>query len=338
MWIWLSSGLLLGWSLGANDAANVFGAAVAARMVRFSTAVTLCVVFVILGGLINGPSAMETIGHIGRINSLAGAFATALAAGITVAAMTWAGFPVSTSQAAIGALIGYQLAQYGTIDDSVRPLLNTVVITWVACPVLAAMISFLTYRLVAYMSRSLPMPLLILDRWLRSGLLIAGCYGAWSLGGNNMANVVGFYTTLDLFDPVQLGSWSISQSRLLSLLGGLAISLGVATFSYRVMLKVGRDLVRLDAMTAFIAILAEALVVDYFSHSWKFGTFVLPAIPVSTSQALVGGVLGIGLARGIQTIKMRVLFNIAVLWIVTPIVGATLAYAIMPVVIRLAGT
>ena len=48
--VFLSSGLFLGWSLGANDAANVFGTAVGARMIRFGTAAIICSVFVILGG------------------------------------------------------------------------------------------------------------------------------------------------------------------------------------------------------------------------------------------------------------------------------------------------
>ena len=53
----LTSGLFLGWSLGANDAANVFGTAVATRMIRFGTAAALCSVFVILGAVFSGAGA-----------------------------------------------------------------------------------------------------------------------------------------------------------------------------------------------------------------------------------------------------------------------------------------
>jgi PiT family inorganic phosphate transporter len=334
MLAWLSSGLFLGWSLGANDAANVFGTAVASRMVRFSTAAPLAAVFVILGGLVNGPAAMATLSELGQIDTLAGAFTSALAAALVVAAMTRFGMPVSTSQAVVGALIGLRLFQHDSIDPSVWLLLRTIVVTWVACPILAAVTAFLIYKLLALAFRWLPMPLLVLDRWLRCGLLAVGCYGAWALGGNNMANVVGIYTRLDLFIPVQVGPWWLSQSRILALLGGLAISLGVVTYSYRVMLTIGRDLVKLDATTALIAILAEAIVVDFFAHPWDLGAFILPAVPVSTSQALVGGVLGIGLARGIQAIKMSVLFYIAVGWIITPLVSAALARVILSIVLR----
>ncbi len=333
---WLSSGLFLGWSLGANDAANVFGTAVASHMVRFSTAASLCAVFVILGGMVNGPAAIATLSDLAGIETLAGAFTGALAAALVVAGMTRFGMPVSTSQAVVGALIGYLLFQQGSIDERAGLLLRSIVLTWVACPILAAASAFLIYKMMALAFRWLPMPLLVLDRWLRFGLLVVGCYGAWALGGNNMANVVGVYARLDLFDPIQMGPWTLSQTRILALLGGLAISLGVVTYSSRVMVTVGRDLVKLDATTALIVVLAVALVVDFFAHSWDLGTFILPAIPVSTSQALVGAVLGIGLARGIQTINTRILINIAICWITTPIVAAALAGLLLPVMMRLA--
>jgi PiT family inorganic phosphate transporter len=332
---WLSSGLLLGWSLGANDAANVFGTAVTSRMVPFATAARLSAVFVILGGLVNGPAAMETLADLGQIETLPGAFATALAPAVTIAAMVRLAIPVSTSQAVVGALIGYRLVLHGSLDAPTWTLLWTIILTWVACPVLAAVAAFLIYKVTAFTFRRLPMPLFALDRWLRFGLIAAGCYGAWALGRNNMANVVGLYARLDLFEPLRLGPWVLSQPRILALLGGLAIAIGAATYSYRVMLTVGRDLMKLDATSAFIAIFAEALAVDFFAHSWKIGTLVLPAIPVSITQALIGAVLGIGFARGLHTMKMPVLGLIALGWVLTPLVAALLTAAVLPLVLRL---
>ena len=179
------------------------------------------------------------------------------------------------------------------------------------------------------------MPLFLLDRWLRLALLAVGCYGAWAFGSNNIANVVGFYMRLDLFPPMQVGSWTLTQPRILALLGGFGIALGITTFSRRVMIKVGRDLVKLDAITAFIAILSEALVLDFFAHYWKFHTMVLPAIPVSISQVLVGSVVGLGLARGIQTIQLTILRNLVIGWIVAPLLAGTFAYILLPLAVTL---
>jgi hypothetical protein len=80
--IFLLGGLFLGWSLGANDAANVFGTAVGTRMVRFKTAAIVCSIFVILGAIISGAGTTETLGKLGAINALPGAFAACVAAGI----------------------------------------------------------------------------------------------------------------------------------------------------------------------------------------------------------------------------------------------------------------
>ena len=64
--IFLFGGLFLGWSLGANDAANVFGTAVGTRMIRFKTAAIVCSIFVIiLGAIISGAGTTETLGKLG---------------------------------------------------------------------------------------------------------------------------------------------------------------------------------------------------------------------------------------------------------------------------------
>ncbi|MFQ5547387.1 MAG: inorganic phosphate transporter [Woeseia sp.] len=325
----LASGLLAGWSLGANDAANVFGTAVASRMLRYATAVGLAAVFVILGGVVNGPAAMGTVRELGNIDTPSAAFVSLAAAGLIVTLMTRAGMPVSVSQALVGALIGYRLSCESGIDAPTWILLRKILLTWIASPILAASLAVLIYVLLARLFRRLPMPLFTLDRWLRIGLVAAGCYGAWALGGNNMANVVGVYLGLGMVPAVSIGPIELSEARLLALLGGAAISLGIVTYSRRVILTVGRDLVKLDATTALIAVTAQAIVVDLFAHTWHFGSFVFPAIPVSTSQAIVGAVLGIGLVRGLQSVNKRLLIRIALSAIATPLFAAGFSYLVL---------
>ncbi len=127
--ILLSSGLFLGWSLGANDAANVFGTAVGTRMVRFGTAAVICSLFVILGAVISGAGAAQTLGKLGAINALPGAFMAAFAAALTVYLMTKSGLPVSTSQAIVGAIIGWNFFSGFPTDPNA---LIKIVGTWVA--------------------------------------------------------------------------------------------------------------------------------------------------------------------------------------------------------------
>ena len=106
IWFFLLSGIFLGWSLGANDTANIFGTAVGTRMIRFRTAAIVTAVFVVLGAVISGEGATHTLGKLGAVNAIAGSFTVALAAAVTVAWMTKLKLPVSTSQAIVGAIIG----------------------------------------------------------------------------------------------------------------------------------------------------------------------------------------------------------------------------------------
>src|SRR6056300_1359106 len=91
----LSAGLFMGWSLGANDAANIFGTAVGTRMIRFRTAAIVCSVFVVIGAVVGGSGTSETLGKLGTINAIPGAFAVSASAALTVMMMTKRGLPVS---------------------------------------------------------------------------------------------------------------------------------------------------------------------------------------------------------------------------------------------------
>lgn len=114
----LSSGLFLGWSLGANDASNVFGTAVVSRMIRFRTAAICCSIFVLLGAVISGAGASHTLGKFGAVDATAGAFVVALAAALSVYLMTLAKYPVSTSQAIVGAIVGWNFFSGSATDHN----------------------------------------------------------------------------------------------------------------------------------------------------------------------------------------------------------------------------
>lgn len=70
-WFFISSGLFLGWSLGANHAVNVFGTAVVSKMVKFRTAAIIGGIFVVLGSVFSGSGTTKTISELGSINALA---------------------------------------------------------------------------------------------------------------------------------------------------------------------------------------------------------------------------------------------------------------------------
>jgi PiT family inorganic phosphate transporter len=140
--VYLLSGLFLGWSLGANDAANVYGTAVGTRMIKFRTAAIACSVFLLIGAVVGGAGASHTLGKLGAVNALPGSFTVALSAGLTVAWMTKLKLPVSTSQAVVGAIIGWNFFAGAATDYG---SLTKIVTSWVLCPVLAAVFASVRY-------------------------------------------------------------------------------------------------------------------------------------------------------------------------------------------------
>ena len=99
------SGVFLGWSLGANDSANIFGTGVTTGIVKYRTAILLTAIFVLIGSTIEGAKCMRIVGDLSRLVPIE-AFLCALAAAITMTILTYFAIPASTSQAIIGAVIG----------------------------------------------------------------------------------------------------------------------------------------------------------------------------------------------------------------------------------------
>jgi PiT family inorganic phosphate transporter len=328
--LFLTSGLFLGWSLGANDAANVFGTAVGTHMVRFTTAAIVCSVFVILGAVISGAGTTHTLGTLGAVNALAGAFMVALAAALTVYAMTNWGLTVSTSQAIVGAIIGWNLFSGSVTDTTV---LAKIFATWVACPLLAGIFAAIILKCAQIFQKVVKLHLLRLDAYSRLFLIFAGAFGAYSLGANNIANVMGVFVPVTPFTDFNVGSvFKLTGVQQLFLLGAVAISVGVFTYSKRVMLTVGRELLPLSPVAAWVAVVAQAVVLFLFTSEdlehllASAGLPTIPLVPVSSSQAVVGAVLGIGLMRGGREIRWRLLANIGAGWVTTPILSAAVCF------------
>ena len=331
--IFLFGGLFLGWSLGANDAANVFGTAVGTRMVRFKTAAIVCSIFVILGAIISGAGTTETLGKLGAINALPGAFAACVAAGFSVYAMTKFGLPVSTTQAIVGAIVGWNL--YTGSPTNIK-ILITILGTWVLCPIIAGLISMFFYIMTKKFMQNSKLHLLRLDAYTRTALLLAGAFGAYSLGANNIANVMGVFVPISPFTDINfLNIFVFSSKEQLFLLGGIAIAVGVFTYSKKVMFTVGSDLLKLSPVSAFIVVISHSIVLFLFA-SQGISNFLqsinlpsIPLVPVSSSQAVVGAVIGIGLLKGGKEVKWSIAGKITIGWFTLPLLAAIMSFVIL---------
>ena len=326
---YLSSGLFLGWSLGANDAANVFGTAVGSRMIRFKTAAIVASIFVILGAVIQGAGANHTLGKLGNVSTIAAAFTVALAAALTVYWMTRMSLPVSTSQAIVGAIIGWNFYTNNSTDLNI---LTKIVTTWVSGPILGGVFAILLFMLVKKLTKKSSVHLLYRDSFIRYSLLAVGAFGAYSLGANNIANVMGVFTGAVDLPVIDLGIIQFSSTQQLFFIGGIAIAIGIVTYSKHIMETVGNSLMPLTPEAAIVVVLSQALVLFIFSSQGlsnaiqSIGLPAIPLVPVSSSQVVIGSIIGIGLYKGGKEIKYNILGSISLGWIATPVVAGIIAF------------
>jgi len=214
------------------------------------------------------------------------------------------GLPISTSQAVVGAIIGIGIATRNLSTSG----LAKVVVSWIISPFGSMFFAVLFFTVLRGVSRHLRIGILTRDKLLWMGLVVVGTYGSYALGANNVANATGIYS----------GVIPGLNDFHLAVIGGGAIGLGVITFSRRVMDSVGKRLMRLNAFTAFIAVSSMAATVHIFA---------VIGVPVSTSQALIGAILGVGILRGLQNLKVRMLLNFSIGWIFTPLISFILSAA-----------
>lgn len=327
--LFLVSGLFLGWSLGANDASNAFGSAVGSKMVSFRKAAIIASIFVILGAVLQGAGAAHTLGKLGSVNAIGGSFTLALSAAVTIYIMTKLALPVSTTQAIVGAIIGWNLFTGNRTDSGT---LSVIVSTWLIGPVLGAVFAVILYLLIRQIKKASKIHLIRFESYVRTGLVVVGAFASYSLGANNIANVMGVFVPAFNLQPLDLGFFTLSSAQQLFLLGGLAIAVGIITYSKKVMETVGSNIVELSAEGAMVVVLAQSLVLFIFSSSGLSSLFVrlglppIPMVPVSSSQVIIGCVIGIGIYKGVRNINFRLLGEIALGWIATPVFSCIMTF------------
>lgn len=148
-------------------------------------------------------------------------------------------------------------------------------------------------------------------------MIFTACSMAFAHGSNDVANAIGPLAAIN--GVVQSGGIFAANSELpmwILLLGGFGIVAGLATWGYKVIATIGKNITELTPSRGFAAELAAATTVVIAS-----GT----GIPVSTTHTLVGAVLGVGLARGMGALNGKVVGKIFVSWVVTLPIGAALS-------------
>ena len=146
--------------------------------------------------------------------------------------------------------------------------------------------------------------------------ILTACAIAFAHGSNDVANAIGPLAAIssaisgaDLGGKASVSPWMLA-------IGGIGIIFGLATWGYRVMETVGKRITELTPSRGFAAQLAAATTIVVASRM---------GIPISTTHTLVGAVLGVGLARGISALDLRVVGKIIASWVATLPIAAGLS-------------
>jgi PiT family inorganic phosphate transporter len=147
-------------------------------------------------------------------------------------------------------------------------------------------------------------------------MVVTACGMAFAHGSNDVANAIGPIAAI-----ISVANSGVVESESavplwLLLLGGSGIVIGLATFGRHVIATVGEKITQLTPSRGFAAELSAATTIVIAS-----GT----GMPISTTHTLIGAVLGVGIARGIEAIDLRVVGQVFLSWVVTIPVGAILA-------------
>jgi len=192
--------------------------------------------------------------------------------------------------------------------------------------------AIILFRLISLLKKKSHIHLIRFESRIRTGLLLAGAFGAYSLGANNIANVMGVFVPAFNLQELDLGFFSLSSNQQLFLFGGIAIASGIISYSKRVMQTVGANIMQLSAEAALVVVLAHSLVLFIFSSSTlseiltKAGLPAIPMVPVSSTQVIMGCIIGIGLYRGVRNINFRLAGEIALGWIITPVISGLISF------------
>ncbi|QVL56002.1 MAG: inorganic phosphate transporter [Simkaniaceae bacterium] len=148
----------------------------------------------------------------------------------------------------------------------------------------------------------------IVEKMFASLQILSAAYVAFAHGANDVANAIGpVAAALEIIRKGGLSMTSHVPAWLLAM-GGIGIVVGLATWGWRVMETIGRKITELTPTRGFSAEFGAAITILVAS---KFG------LPISTTHCIVGAVLGVGLARGISALNIRVLRDIVLSWIIT---------------------
>jgi len=314
---------IMAMNIGGNDAANPTSPAVGAGVLSIRRALLLFAAFTVVGAGLQGFMVMKTIGKgiVPEIDIL-GAISIIIAANIWILFATIKGMAISTTHSIISGVLGYGIFRF-TIYGFNTNVLGTIALSWAISPLCSLILAFFIYRwLISYIEKHKGDSVKI-GRYLKFLLIGSLCFGAYSFGANDVANATGVYITI----TSKLGNIQDVTSMLyLAIFAAIGIIVGGLLIGPKVIETLAFRVTRLDLNSALSASMSNALVVYLFTTLpyFLFGF----GLPISTSYAAVGSIIGAGLAQNSRAISKAVTVKLVGYWILTIPISAILTIGI----------
>ena len=296
--------LLLCAVLGANNLSTCLGTSIGSRRIRYSQALALASIGTIAGVLLEGSKLSHFVTSM-VLSSTSPQFPVIVTVStLTVMIfLTYRRLPISLSQVAVGAALGAALAAGIEVNWEFALLIAS---SWILTPFVGFAIATLLSRLAARIGKQVRG--VFTQNIMYSYLtIVSGVYASYALGANAVGLILGM---VDVPSSLHL---------LVSLTFGVATILGMLFFSKGTTLSVAENIVGLSPSASFASQMGGAAAVHGFTQL---------GIPVSMSQAVVGGIFGAAISRKIVVRNYRLIREIALGWTVAPLLGAILAIAI----------
>lgn len=331
------AGLYMAWNIGANDLANSMGTSVGSGALSIKQVIIIAGVLELVGAVFFGDKVTGRIAKgivpIDEIIAIdphlviIGSLAAIVAAGFWITLATFYHMPVSTTHSIVGAVTGFGLVatiyiDSFTIDQIEWMVLVKIVISWLTSPLIGATLAFIIFTIIRIFFLARVDDPYNLEKKFIYLQIISACFVALAHGSNDVANAVGPISAAlyaaGITSGVVIPQWVLA-------IGGIGIVIGLATWGWRVIETIGKNITELTPTRGFSAEFATALVV--FFHSGI-------SIPVSTTHTLVGAVVGVGLAGGIEAVDLSVIRKIVTSWIITVPVAALTSMIVFVVLIE----
>jgi PiT family inorganic phosphate transporter len=298
--------MLIAIGIGSNDTSNALGICIGCGIIKLRRAIFLFGIFVLIGILVQGKAVMSTVGkNLIEVNIPILSVSLPVAAFLIIIS-NLKRLPLSTHQVIIGSLIGSGVALGAEVNFL---SFAEVVVSWIISPVVALVFSFFLYKL---MEKTLSkLSLFNIERILKNLLLISGILIAYNTGANELATILGPVIYSGLLGRIEA-----------SLLGSLFLFLGAFFLSYRVIETVGKGITALDPYSGFAAQFGAGTCVLLF-------TFL--GMPISTTYCIIGSISGVGMVKGLKTVKIELIKKILLNWVLAPSLAFLICFAVMSI-------